>query len=74
MGQSGRQPNINKDIIKSHKVVLPHYNEQIKIASYLDEKTVKIDQAVQKIQEQMEKLKEYRASLIYHTVIGKIKI
>jgi len=48
--------------------------EQQAIANYLDDKTAKINQAINIQQQQIEKLKEYRSTLINSAVTGKIKI
>lgn len=48
--------------------------EQKQIADFLDTETAKIDKAISLIKPQIKKLKEYRASLIYHAVTGKIRI
>ena len=42
--------------------------EQQKIAGFLDKKTAQLDKAKNLLEEQIQKLKDYRASLIYETV------
>lgn len=54
--------------------LLPHLEIQKQIVFFLDAETTKIDRAVALIGAQIEKLKEYRSSLIYHAVTGKIKV
>jgi type I restriction enzyme S subunit len=53
---------------------LPPLSEQKAIADYLDTKTAQIDQIIQTINTQIEKLKELRKTLINDVVTGKIKI
>ncbi|MGL4503273.1 MAG: restriction endonuclease subunit S [Planktothrix sp.] len=52
----------------------PTINEQKEIAHYLDTKTAQIDQIIQTINTQIEKLKELRKTLINDVVTGKIKV
>ena len=47
---------------------LPNINEQNSISRYLDKKTVQLDKAKALLEEQIQKLKDYRSSLIYETV------
>ena len=56
------------------KLTIPPLDEQKAIADYLDTKTVQIDQIIQTINAQIEKLKELRKTLINDVVTGKIKI
>lgn len=46
----------------------PSKNEQQKIADFLDKKTAQLDKVKVLLEEQIQKLKDYRASLIYETV------
>ena len=52
----------------------PSKETQEKIVAFLDEKTKQIDDTVATIERQIGLLNEYRASLIYHCVTGKISI
>jgi type I restriction enzyme S subunit len=52
----------------------PPVYEQEKIAAYLDEKTAKIEGLIADINEQIEKLKQYRQIVIHDAVTGKIKV
>lgn len=47
---------------------LPNINEQSSISRYLDKKTAQLDKVKALLEEQIQKLKDYRASLIYETV------
>lgn len=50
---------------------LPPKNEQLEIAEYLDKKCDAIDKLVKLKEEKIEKLKEYKKSLIYECVTGR---
>lgn len=50
---------------------VPPYQEQQEIAAYLDEKCGKIDAIIEKIDTQIERLKELKRSLINEVVTGK---
>jgi len=56
------------------KVALPPINEQVAIIAYIDTESTKIDKAITLQQQQIEKLKEYKATLINSAVTGKIKV
>jgi type I restriction enzyme S subunit len=66
----GTQPNIGMGVIENIKIVLPPLSEQEHIVSYLDDKTTKIDELIQKKLRKIDLLKEYRTSLI-NTVVTK---
>lgn len=53
-------------------VPLPTVMEQKKIADFLDERCADIDEAVSRQEQLIEKLGEYRKSIIHHAVTGKI--
>ena len=55
-------------------LVLPPVSEQIKIAKYVEKEQVKIHRGMEHIEEQIVKLKEYKATLINSAVTGKIKV
>ena len=56
------------------KIAIPPLSEQKAIADYLDTKTAQIDQIIQTINTQIDKLKELRKILINDVVTGKIKV
>ena len=70
----GTQPNIGMKVLENLQVITPPLIEQKVIADYLDTKTAQIDQIIQTINTQIEKLKELRKTLINDVVTGKIKI
>lgn len=55
-------------IFNGIEVSLPSISEQQKIADFLDKKTTQLDKVKSLLEEQIQKLKDYRASLIYETV------
>jgi type I restriction enzyme, S subunit len=65
---------LNSTIIKSLDIVLPSLEEQNEIIVHLNLKLEKLDSIVSEIHLQVEKLKEYRQSLIYEAVTGKIDV
>jgi type I restriction enzyme S subunit len=70
----GTQPNIGMKVLENLQVVIPPLPEHKAIAHYLDTKTAHIDQIIQTINTQIEKLKELRKTLINDVVTGKIKV
>lgn len=56
------------------EIVLPPLSEQVTIASYLDKKCSEIDKLIDVKQLKIEKLKDYKKSVIYEAVTGKINI
>jgi len=70
----GAVPSINNAYLKNFMVLLPSKNEQTAIANFLDQKTAEIDDLITEIKLQIQKLKEYRQSLIFEAVTGKIDV
>lgn len=68
------QPNLNTTIVKEIEIPLPTEKEQIDIASYLDEKCASIEKTIKDRQTAIEKLQEYKKSLIYEVVTGKKEV
>ena len=69
-----KMPRAESFFVGNLSFVLAGVNEQKQIVDFLDTETAKIDKAVALIGSQIEKLKEYRSSLIYHAVTGKIRV
>ena len=66
---------LNSSILKSIRLVLPKdVREQKQISNFLDKETMKIDSLISKTELQIEKLQEYRQSLISSAVTGKIDV
>ena len=70
----GTQPNIGMKVLENLQVITPPLSEQKAIAHYLDTKTTQIEQIIQTINTQIEKLRELRKTLINDVVTGKIKV
>lgn len=64
--------SITQRALQRTSLIVPSYLEQVKIASYLDERCAKIDEAISRQEQLIEKLGEYRKSIIHHAVTGKI--
>ena len=65
---------LGKDSIGSIMIPLPTITEQKSMTSFLDIHTTKINSLIKKTETQIEKLQEYRESLISSTVTGKISV
>jgi len=68
------QPLITGGIIKSQRVALPPDEEQQAITDYLDQETSRIDNLIDRVIQAIEKLQEYRSTLITAVVTGKIDV
>jgi restriction endonuclease S subunit len=55
-------------------ITIPTYKEQMEIVKYLDKSLLSIDDIIDKSLYEIEKLKEYRQSLISEAVTGKIDV
>ena len=55
-------------------VSLPNVSDHQKIINFLDSENLKFDNLISKQKSLIEKLKEYRASIISHAVTGKIDV
>jgi type I restriction enzyme S subunit len=67
---TGLRNVVRSETFNSIKFPLPPISEQEQIVSYLDDKTTKIDELIQKKLRKIDLLKEYRTSLI-NTVVTK---
>lgn len=70
----GTQQNIGMGVLSNIKIPLPSLEEQKQIIEILDTKCTKIDSLVAKQAHLINKLKEYRTSIISHAVTGKIDV
>lgn len=73
LGETG-QPNIGMEDMKNMIICVPARDEQKKIVTYLEGQMKKSDNIISQQQTQIEKLKEYKATLIDSAVTGKIKV
>ena len=67
-------PAITATELADIKIALPQSNEQKQILQYLDHENAKFDALVNTQNELIQKLKEYRSSIISHAVTGKIDV
>lgn len=65
---------ISRTNLGAVQILIPKLSEQKEIADYLDEKCGKIDRLIAIKQEKIEKLQEYKKSLIYEYVTGKKEV
>ena len=59
---------LNLQLVSNILIPLLDIKEQKKIADFLDKKTAQLDKVKALLEEQIQKLKDYRASLVYETV------
>jgi len=64
-------PHFTKDKLSSMPIPLPPLSEQQAIATYLESKCTDIDRLIAVKQQKIEKLKDYKKSVIYEAVTGK---
>lgn len=69
-----KMPKINQNELSGILITVPTKDEQKSIAGYLDNKCTAIDTAIEQKQKLIEKLTEYKKSLIYECVTGKKEI
>ena len=66
--------NLNQELLSKFAAAFPVIDEQKKIVKYLDAKCFEIDSAISKQTSIIEKLTEYKKSLIYEVVTGKLEV
>lgn len=69
-----KMPRVNNDFIQNINIPFPPLNEQKEIADYLDNLTLKLDKLVDKHKLYIERLEEYKKTLISDVVTGKIDV
>lgn len=67
-------PSMTQTDLLNLSVVIPIISEQIEITQFLDNENAMFDNLISKQKKLIEKLKEYRASIISHAVTGKIDV
>lgn len=70
----GTQQNIGMGVIGDLAVTVPPIDEQIEIASYIDNETARIDILISSTERSIELLKERRSALITAAVTGQIDV
>lgn len=71
---AGGQKRVPEEFMKDFIVGVPPLTEQIRIVHFIKKELTNIDQLSTKVTEAIEKLKEYRTSLITSAVTGKIDL
>ena len=66
--------SLGQDLLKNMVVTIPSAEEQKAIVNYLDKQTQAIDSIIANNDVSIQKLKEYRQSIIYEAVTGKIEV
>ena len=66
--------SLGQELLKNLPVALPPVGEQLSIFKYLERTNDKVDGAIELQMKQIEKLKEYKSTLINSAVTGKIKV
>lgn len=67
-------PSMTQTDIGNISLPYPSLKEQGQIVSYLDKRCLQIDESIQKQKDIVSKLEEYKKSLIYNAVTGKIEV
>lgn len=67
-------PAINSSSLSNLNIVLASYKEQHRIVAYIDARCAAIDATISKKQTLIDKLTEYKKSLIYEVVTGKKEV
>ena len=70
----GTQQNIGMRTLEKLKVLVPPLEEQEKIVNYIDDRINKLNQIINYRKQIIEKLEEYKKSLIYECVTGKREV
>lgn len=66
--------HLYQETFENFSFPLPPLPEQQQIVDYIETETSKIDKTINKIEKEIELLKEYKTSLIYEAVTGKIDL
>lgn len=66
--------NLKVSVFVNNKVLVPSLDEQREIVEFIQHKLEEINVVINKYKDQIEKLKEYKTTLINDAVTGKIKV
>lgn len=66
-----KDPNISQDVVREARVPMPTLKEQVEIANRLDSVTRRLDELTMHVYEHIDRLREYRSSLISAAVTGQ---
>ena len=67
-------PSMTQSDLNNHPISRPPIEEQKEIVEYIESATQKIETAISLKQQEIEKLKEYKSSLINSVVTGKVNV
>ena len=70
---AGGQKRIDEKFIKNWMAPIPPLKIQQQIARFLDENTAQIDQVIEKIEDSVTRMEEYRSALITAAVTGQLR-
>lgn len=70
----GAQPAVNQELLKNLKIYLPPIEKQNEIVVFLNNECSKLDKIIEYRKQIIEKLEEYKKSLIYECVTGKREV
>ena len=70
----GTQQNIGMGVLSNLPISIPPLSEQKEIAEHIERASAKIETAIGLKEQEIEKLQEYKSSLINSCVTGKIKV
>lgn len=68
------QPKLTRENLGAVKVIVPPIEEIDPIIAYIEKQSINLGKAINLQEQQIDKLKEYKATLIDSAVTGKIKI
>lgn len=63
--------NLSQNTLKNVYVLIPPYEEQVEIANYLEKKVKQVQQVIKLRKKIVDKLEEYKKTIIYEYVTGK---
>ena len=69
-----KMPRANSEFIGNQLIAIPPLEEQKEISTYIEAASQKIETAISLKTKEIEKLKEYKSSLINSAVTGKVKV
>ena len=73
IGSAG-QKRVPTSFMQNYLVAIPDIETQIEIVNFIDQRLGEIAEAIDLQKKQIEKLKEYKITLINDAVTGKIKV
>ncbi|WP_252188904.1 restriction endonuclease subunit S [Bacillus mycoides] len=74
LGKMGTQLNLNTDTVGMISIPVPPLEEQNELVEFIESKVNENNNLINSIKEQIQKLKDYRQTLIYEVVTGKIGV